>query len=173
MKDEKFARQLSDKLQGIKKMKSFAQAADNVHLAKSSLSNIKSGRKGTSKEVRESIVKRLWSLKMALSSGRADYGIPSFLNDKNIRLNPYVTAYTQRKEEQERRNAEISYLQAISKIPEKRTSEDLQAIDTYFKEYLEEIGSEETDFDVKAKDAGLTDQEVQDIVSEYNDQLGG
>lgn len=173
MRDRKFAEQLSLKLNEIRRFTDHSQLADSTHLAKGTLSNIKAGRRGTSKPVRQSLVKELWSLKMALTSSRADYGTPSFMCDKDLRLNPYVTAFTQHKEEQDRIGQEVRYLQAISKKPEKRTSEDLQAIDKYFREYLEEIGSEETDFDVKAKDAGLTDQEVQALVQEYNQELGG
>ncbi|MFT8526099.1 MAG: hypothetical protein ABF723_05215 [Lentilactobacillus hilgardii] len=173
MADYKWVKRLSLGLDEAKKTIDNRSIAAQVHVSQGQLSNMKAGRRSTPRDVKKSLLQEIWSLPMAFSAARSDYGIPSFMADPTIRQTPFATAAIQNKEQQERLDLEAAYHLAVAKKPADRSNEDLNIISKYFKEYLEEIGSEETDFQAKAQDAGLTKQEIKELVDDYNKELGG
>lgn len=173
MIDHKWVKQLSLGLDDVKKTIDHRTIASQVHVSTGQLSNMKRGRRSTPKDVKKSLLHEIWSWPLSFSAARSEFGIPSFMSDKTLRQTPFVTSTIQNKEQQERLDLETAYRLAISKKPEERTTDDLNTISKYFKEYLEEIGSEETDLQVKAEDAGLNEREIQELVDDYNHRLGG
>ena len=171
--DLKFAKRLKHDLTAIKPIKNHEQVANEIHMAPSALSNVKTGRRSATREVKKSLVQTLGSLKLAMSAARSEFGVLSFLDDKKRRLDsPFTTSLIQYKEEQERIQIQHAYNLAICKQPQERTAEDIAVIKDYFKEYLEEIASEETDVQAKAIDAGL-DDELQAMINQFNRRYGG
>ncbi|WP_282801165.1 helix-turn-helix domain-containing protein [Secundilactobacillus kimchicus] len=173
MVDLKFAERLKHDLTAIKPVKTHEQVANEIHMAPSALSNLKTGKRSATRDVKKSLVRALGSLKLAMSAARSEFGVLSFLDDKKRRLDsPFTTSLIQYKEEQERIQAQHDYDLAICKQPQERTAGDVAAIKKYFKEYFEEIASEETDVQAKAIDAGL-DDELQAMINQFNRQYGG
>lgn len=173
MSDKKFARQLTLDLADINPFKSRQQIADEIPVSAGQLSNISHGKRNADKQTMKRLTKSVSSFLLKLSAARSDYGTPSFYCDAKLRNTPFVTAYKQEQEERERKELEWPYRQAISKKESERTAQDWAIIKDYFKEYIEEIGSEQLDLDTKRKDAGLSEEKFNQIVTQYNHSYGG
>jgi len=81
-----------------------------------------------------------------------------------------ATLFQQRKEEDARRALEEAFDQAMTTKPEARSSQQILLIRDYFKEYAEEIMSENTDIVAKAEYAGI---DIHQVFDEANARVGG
>lgn len=112
----------------------------------------------------------LQNIWLNFSGAREDYHIPSFMKNKTKHNDVMAALFQQRKEENERRQLEDAFDEAIGTKPELRSPQQQQLIRDYFKEYVEEIGAENTDIVMKAQYAGVR---LQSYFDKYNDQYGG
>lgn len=174
MVDLKFAKRLKHDLTAIKPVKTHEQVANEIHMAPSALSNLKTGRRSATRDVKQSLVRALGSFKLAMSAARSEFGTISYLNDHKLRLDdPYVVDFIQHKEEQERIQAYPDFKLASAKEKSERTAEDWAKIRNFIKQWVEEYGSEGRAIPVLAAYAGLSEEEFQNIVDDYNRQYGG
>lgn len=173
MSDTKFSRQLSLDLKQINPFKSRQQVANEVPISPGQLSNIAHGKRKADKEMKRGIINSVDSFLLRLTASRAEFGIPSFMNDPKLRFNPFVTSFQQKKEESERQALENAYTEASSKVVSERTAEDWAVMDDYFRNYFEEIGSEERDIEAKREDAEFPKEKFDQIIQKYNREYGG
>ncbi|MBT9670881.1 hypothetical protein [Secundilactobacillus kimchicus] len=174
MVDLKFAKRLKHDLTAIKPVKTHEQVANEIHMAPSALSNLKTGKRSATREVKRTLVESLGSLKLAMSAARSEFGVLSFLNDSKLQLeSPYATSIIQHKEEQERIQAEHDFELAYTKKPSERNAEDQAHIENFIQQYLEEQGAERTDMIVKALSSGMSEEKLQSMIDHYNRVYGG
>ena len=174
MVDLKFAKRLNKELTAIKPVKTHEMVANEIHMAPSTLSNIKTGKRAATREVKRSLTDAIGSLKLAISAARSEFGTQSFLNDVKLQLDsPYAAMITQHKEEQERIQAEHDFELAYAKNPADRNAEDVAHMKNWVQQYLEEMGAERTDFIVRSLAAGISESELQSMIDHYNRLYGG
>lgn len=166
----KFSEQLTLALDGIQGSLTHKQVAGKVHVSVGQLSRLKNGTRNTDKPTRISLADALQSIWLNFSGARVDYHIPSFMKNKTKHNDVMAALFQQRKEENERRQLEDAFDEAIGTKPELRSPQQQQLIRDYFKEYVEEIGAENTDIVMKAQYAGV---QLQSYFDKYNDQYGG
>lgn len=173
MSDTKFSRQLSLDLKQINPFKSRQQVANEVPISAGQLSNISHGKRKADRETKKRLVNSVDSFLLRLTAARTEFGTPSFMNNPKLRVTPYVTSFQQQKEESERKALEVSYREASSKVVSERTAEDWAIMDDYFRNYFEEIGSEERDIEAKREDAEFPKEKFDQIIQKYNREYGG
>ncbi|QCZ53596.1 Prophage Lp2 protein 13 [Levilactobacillus brevis] len=166
----KFSEQLTLALDGIQGSLTHKQVAGKVHVSVGQLSRLKNGTRNIDKPTRISLADALQSTWLNFSGAREDYRIPSFMKNKTKHNDVMAALFQQRKEENERRQLEDAFDEAIGTKPELRSPQQQQLIRDYFKEYVEEIGAENTDIVMKAQYAGV---QLQSYFDKYNDQYGG
>lgn len=168
--DSKFSKQLSLVLDDVQHAVSHKEVADEVHVSAGQLSRLKGGTRPTDKGTRVALTTVLQNIWLNFSGARADYHVPSFMKNKSKHDDVMATLFQQRKEENDRRGLEESFDEAIGTKPELRSPQQQSLIRDYFKEYVEEIGAENTDIVMKAQYAGV---QLQDYFDNYNNQYGG
>jgi transcriptional regulator with XRE-family HTH domain len=166
----KFSEQLTLALDGIQGSLTHKQVAGKVHVSVGQLSRLKNGTRNTDKPTRISLADTLQNIWLNFSGAREDYHIPSFMKNKTKHDDVMAALFQQRKEENERRKLEDAFDEAIGTKPELRSPQQQQLIRDYFKEYVEEIGAENTDIVMKAKYAG---EDIQSVFDAYNKRIGG
>lgn len=168
--DSKFAKQLSLVLNDVQQSVSHKDVAAEVHVSAGQLSRVKGGTRPTDKGTRMALTNVLQSIWLNFSGARADYHVPSFMKNRTKHDDVMAALFQQRKEENDRRKLEESFDEAITTKPEFRSSQQQLLIRDYFKEYVEEIGAENTDIVTKAEYAGVL---LQDYFDKYNADYGG
>ncbi|WP_139592654.1 helix-turn-helix domain-containing protein [Levilactobacillus brevis] len=145
------------------------QVAGKVHVSVGQLSRLKNGTRNIDKPTRISLADALQSTWLNFLGTR---GLPYsvFYENKTKHNDVMAALFQQRKEENERRQLEDAFDEAIGTKPELRSPQQQQLIRDYFKEYVEEIGAENTDIVMKAQYAGV---QLQSYFDKYNDQYGG
>ncbi|WP_125575974.1 helix-turn-helix domain-containing protein [Levilactobacillus angrenensis] len=166
----KFSEQLTLALDGIQGSLTHKQVAGKVHVSVGQLSRLKNGTRNTDKPTRISLADTLQNIWLNFSGAREDYHIPSFMKNKTKHDDVMAALFQQRKEENERRKLEDAFDEAIGTKPELRSPQQTLLIRDYFREYVEEIGAEETDIAMKAKYAG---EDIQSVFDSYNKRIGG
>lgn len=166
----KFSEQLTLALDGIQGSLTHKQVAGKVHVSAGQLSRLKNGTRNTDKPTRISLADTLQNIWLNFSGAREDYHIPSFMKNKTKHDDVMSALFQQRKEENERRKLEDAFDEAMTTKPELRSPQQTLLIRDYFREYVEEIGAEETDIAMKAKYAG---EDIQSVFDAYNKRIGG
>lgn len=162
----KFAEQLTLDLAGVIRK----DVAHQVHVSDGQLTRLANGQRTGDKSMRVDLAHTLHSILLALSGARKDYGVLSFLKSTQRYDDVMATLFQQRKEEDDRRALEKSFDVAMTTKPEARSSQQVLLIRDYFKEYAEEIMSENTDIVAKAKYAGVN---IHEVFDEANTRVGG
>lgn len=168
--DSKFSKQLSLVLDDVQHAVSHKEVADEVHVSAGQLSRMKGGTRPTDKGTRIALTSVLQSIWLNFSGARADYHLPSFMKNRTKHDDVMASLFQQHKEEDDRRKLEESFDEAITTKPEFRSPQQQSLIRDYFKEYVEEIGAENTDIVTKADYAGV---QLQDYFDKYNAEYGG
>lgn len=162
----KFAEQLTLDLAGVVRR----DVAQRVHISDGQLTRLANGQRNGDKGMRAGLAHALHSILLAFSGARKDYGVLSFLKSSKRYDDVMATLFQQRKEEDDRRELEEAFDQAMTTKPEARSSQQILLIRDYFKEYAEEIMSENTDIVAKAKYAGI---DIHQVFDEANARVGG
>lgn len=173
MKDKKFARQLTLDLDKFRNTLDRSEVAEQAHISESQLSNIRAGRRNAPRDVKKSLVQKLWSLPLAFSASRSEFGIPSIMNNPSLQQDLYADEASQKKEEHERQSSENQADYIIAMNPSQRTTEQTDFLLKHFSDSFEEIGSELKYTYAKMVFAGLSDEEIKELVDEYNQKFGG
>ncbi len=173
MKDSKFAKQLTLNLDKLKKTFDRTEIAEQAHISDSQLSNIRAGRRNAPRDVKKALVQRLWSLPLAFSASRSEFGIPSMMNNPVLQQDLYADEVSQKKEEHERQSSEDEADYIIAMDPRQRTTAQSDFLLKHFKDSFEEIGSELKYTYAKMIFAKLSDGEIKELVDEYNKKFGG
>ncbi|MCT3395897.1 hypothetical protein [Lentilactobacillus hilgardii] len=173
MKDSKFAKQLTLNLGRFKSALDRSDIAEHAHISESQLSNIRAGRRKAPRDVKKSLVKKLWSLPLAFSASRSEFDIPSMMNNPILQQDLYADEASQKKEEHERQASEDEADYIISMNPGKRTAEQSDFLLKHFRDSFEEIGAELKYTYAKMIFAGLSEEEIKELVDEYNQKFGG
>ena len=137
----KFAEQLTLDLAGVV----HKDIAHKVHISDGQLTRLANSQRTGDKSMRAGLAHALHSILLAFSGARKDYGVLSFLKSSRRYDDVMATLFQQRKEEDDRRALEEAFDQAMTTKPEARSSQQVLLIRDYFKEYAEEIMSENTD----------------------------
>ncbi|WP_203639686.1 transcriptional regulator [Levilactobacillus wangkuiensis] len=162
----KFAEQLTLDLAGVVRR----DVAQKVHISDGQLTRLANGQRTSDKGMRAGLAHALHSILLAFSGARKDYGVLSFLKSSKRYDDVMATLFQQRKEEDDRRALEEAFDQAMTTKPEARSSQQILLIRDYFKEYAEEIMSENTDIVAKAEYAGI---DIHQVFDEANARVGG
>lgn len=162
----KFAEQLTLDLAGVVRR----DVAQKVHISDGQLTRLANGQRTGDKGMRSGLAHALHSILLAFSGARKDYGVLSFLKSSKRYDDVMATLFQQRKEEDDRRALEEAFDQAMTTKPEARSSQQILLIRDYFKEYAEEIMSENTDIVAKAEYAGI---DIHQVFDEANARIGG
>ena len=162
----KFAEQLTLALDGVIRK----YIAHEVHISESQLTRLANGQRTGDKGMRTGLAHALHSVLLALSGARKDYGVLSYLKSSRRYDDVMATLFQQRKEENDRRALEESFDEAMTTKPEARSSQQILLIRDYFKEYAEEIMSENADIVAKAEYAGV---DIHSVFDEANARVGG
>jgi len=162
----KFSEQLTLDLAGVVRR----DVAQKVHISDGQLTRLANGQRTGDKGMRSGLAHALHSILLAFSGARKDYGVLSFLKSSKRYDDVMATLFQQRKEEDDRRELEEAFDQAMTTKPEARSSQQILLIRDYFKEYAEEIMSENTDIVAKAEYAGI---DIHQVFDEANARVGG
>lgn len=168
--ESKFAKQLTLALDDVQQAMTHKDVAAKVHVSNGQLTRLANGQRKGDKNTRVSLAKTLQSVWLNFSGARKDYGTPSFMKDRTKHDDVMAALFQQRKEENDRRSLEESFDEAMTTKPELRSPQQTLLIRDYFREYVEEIGAEETDIAMKSKYAG---EDIKSIFDAYNKRLGG
>lgn len=162
----KFSEQLTLDLAGVVRR----DVAQKVHISDGQLTRLANGQRTGDKGMRSGLAHALHSILLAFSGARKDYGVLSFLKSSKRYDDVMATLFQQRKEEDDRSALEEAFDQAMTTKPEARSSQQILLIRDYFKEYAEEIMSENTDIVAKAEYAGI---DIHQVFDEANARVGG
>ena len=162
----KFAEQLTLDLAGVVRK----DVARQIHVSDGQITRLANGERTGDKGMRVGLTRTLHSILLAFSGARKDYGVLSYLKSSRRYDDVMATLFQQRKEEDDRRELEESFDEAMTTKPEARSSQQTLLIRDYFREYAEEIMSENTDIVAKAKYAGV---DIHGVFDEANAKVGG
>ena len=162
----KFAEQLTLDLAGVVRK----DVARQIHVSDGQITRLANGERTGDKGMRVGLARTLHSILLAFSGARKDYGVLSYLKSSRRYDDVMATLFQQRKEEDDRRELEESFDEAMTTKPEARSSQQTLLIRDYFREYAEEIMSENTDIVAKAKYAGV---DIHGVFDEANARVGG
>lgn len=162
----KFAEQLTLDLAGVVRK----DVARQIHVSDGQITRLANGERTGDKGMRVGLARTLHSILLAFSGARKDYGVLSYLKSSRRYDDVMATLFQQRKEENDRRELEESFDEAMTTKPEARSSQQILLIRDYFKEYAEEIMSENADIVTKAKYAGV---DIHSVFDEANARVGG
>lgn len=168
--ENKFAKQLTLALDGVQEAMAHKDVAAKVHVSNAQLTRLSKGERKGDKGIRVSLSKVLQNVWLNFSGAREDYGTPSFMKNRTKHDDVMAALFQQRKEENDRRSLEESFDEAMTTKPELRSPQQQLLIQDYFREYVEEIGAEQTDITMKAAYAGT---DIQAVFDAYNKRLGG
>lgn len=162
----KFAEQLTLDLAGVVRK----DVARQIHVSDGQITRLANGERTGDKGMRVGLARTLHSILLAFSGARKDYGVLSYLKSSRRYDDVMATLFQQRKEEDDRQALEESFDEAMTTKPEARSSQQTLLIRDYFREYAEEIMSENTDIVAKAKYAGI---DIHGVFDEANARVGG
>lgn len=165
---EKYAEQLSLAIELNQAVKS--HLAKSVHVSNAQVTKYLQGKATVEHSVKLGFNKRLKSIWLKFSAAREDFGIPSFFHDPKLRTDYFAATVSAEKEERERQELEVEFRQIIIRKSENWTRYDHEFIDSYFQNYLEEVGAENTRLLVLADYLGI---DISPYIEAYNDASGG
>ncbi|MFD1317000.1 hypothetical protein AB0Y04_04905 [Loigolactobacillus coryniformis] len=166
--DRKFSGQLSADFEHSEVSRT--EAAKKLYVSKSQITKYTQGTVSIPKVMKKAITGLMGSIKLSYSAARADYGVISFLKNPRQRDDVLSANTTAVREERERQALEDEFMNAITLEPKFRTSKQQEIIDSYLRNFIEEIGAEHTKLIALA---AYLNVDVQVIVDEFNNKLGG
>lgn len=166
--DRKFSEQLSMDFEHSKVNRT--EAAKKLYVSKSQVTKYTQGTVSIPKVMKKAITGLMGSIKLSYSAARADYGVISFLKNPRQRDDILSANTSAAREERERQVLEDQFMDAITTQPQFRTKPQQEIIDSYLRNFIEEIGAEHTKLIALAT---YLDVDVQVIVNEFNKTLGG
>ncbi|WP_341780459.1 hypothetical protein [Levilactobacillus sp. HBUAS70063] len=167
MRNIKFPRQLSLFMPTSKL--SNAEMAATIPVSTGQFSNMKAGRRPTTKSSAKAITDLAHDFLLKLTAARDYFGTLGFIK-RATRNDDFLGAIVQQKrEEADRLNIQSSFIDAATTPKQVRDANQLAVIDKFMKELSEEIGSEYTLLDAAAKYLGVN---AQDYVDEVNKERG-
>lgn len=104
------------------------------------------------------------------SAARADYGTLSFFKSNRLREGLFAAVVNQKQQEADRQKIQDAAFESAAVSPEKRTEQDWKNLDSFSKEFPEEIGADITEL---LEWCRYTDNDPKQLISQFNKQLGG
>ena len=166
----KEAVQLDSALKSSKFKSPLTKLAHEIPASKASISRWRQGLRKMDNDTLQRIGKFVDDWFFKYSAARENYGVISFVKSSRLKDGLFAAVTNAHKQEIDRERIQDAAFESATVPPDKRTQQDWKNIESYNKEFPEEIGSKITEFIEWCQDNDIDPKEP---IKKFNEQLGG